>query len=294
MNALRAFEAAARHGSFVAAADELNVTPGAISQHIKALEGWAGVTLFRRNAQGVQLTPAARSLSREFTEAFDALASATQSLRNQQPNADIHIAALPSVAQLWLPARLGRIRKSYPDINFSVTALESPPNLTREFFDLSVFFAIPDGSAEQVVLARDIIFPVCTPALAEDVAKGRDLGTLPLLHDQTWQDDWAIWSDKSGRALADPQKGPRYSLYSLAVEEAKSGAGVLMGHACLIEQALHTGLLCPLFPERCESGLSLVLNRPHRTRRRSEVDEIADLLSQSVQSPDTCPENQSP
>ena len=181
LNALRAFEAAARHVSFVAAAEELSVTPGAVSQHIKTLEGWAGVALFRRNAQGVELTSAGRSLVRDFTHAFDTLATATHRLRNLDPNADIHIAALPSVAQLWLPPRLGRIRASHPGLNFSVTAMEVPPRLSRELFDLSVFFALPDGGPEQVVLAPDTIFPVCAPKVVEKLA-GTRLDAVPLLH----------------------------------------------------------------------------------------------------------------
>ena len=81
LNAMRAFEAAARHESFVAAADELNVTPGAISQQVKALEGWAGRPLFRRNAQGVALTPEGQSLVEGFTRAFDGLADAARALK---------------------------------------------------------------------------------------------------------------------------------------------------------------------------------------------------------------------
>jgi len=168
LNALRAFEAAARLESFVAAAEELNVTPGAVSQHIKALEGWAGTALFQRNPQGVLLLPAGRSLADDFTQAFDQLAAATQSLRNLAPKPEIHIAALPSVAQLWLPPRLGRLRGLRPDLNFSVTALETPPRLSRELFDMSVFFCELQDIEDQVVLTEDYIFPVGAPKLAEN------------------------------------------------------------------------------------------------------------------------------
>jgi len=273
LNAMRAFEAAARHVSFVTAADELGVTPGAISQHIKALEGWAGVALFRRNAQGVKLTSAGQSLVRDFAHAFDALATATHRLRNLDPRADIHIAALPCVAQLWLPPRLGRIREGNPGLSFSVTAMETPPSLSRELFDLSVFFATPDSNPDQIVLAHDTIFPVSAPKL-----EGTALSELPLLHDQTWSGDWATWSKLSGMLLDDPAKGPKYSLYSLAVEEAKAGAGALMGHACLIEEALASGRLVPLFEQIFTTGRALVLEMPHSSRRRPEVERIAGLL----------------
>ena len=118
LNAMRAFEAAARHISFVAAADELNVTPGAISQHIKTLEAWAETPLFKRNAQGVALTRAGQSLVTAFTDAFDSMAHATRALRNLNPNPGFHIATLPSIAQLWLPKRLARARAQFPQISF--------------------------------------------------------------------------------------------------------------------------------------------------------------------------------
>jgi len=274
LNALRAFEAAARLESFVAAAEELNVTPGAVSQHIKALEGWAGTALFQRNPQGVLLLPAGRSLADDFTQAFDQLAAATQSLRNMAPKPEIHIAALPSVAQLWLPPRLGRLRGLRPDLNFSVTALETPPRLSRELFDMSVFFCELQDIEDQVVLTEDYIFPVGAPKLAESPR----LESLPLLHDQTWQDDWLLWTETTGVSVGDLNRGPRYSLYSLAVEEAKSGAGALMGHSCLIEQALRSGDLRRLSQKNGTTGRALAIQLPHPSRRHPDIDAVVSLL----------------
>lgn len=278
LNAMRAFESAARHESFVVAAEELSVTPGAISQHVKTLEGWAGLPLFRRNAQGVELTSAGHSVVTQFVRAFDAVASATHALRNLSASAEIHIAALPCVAQLWLPARLGQVRARYPHLKFSVTAMETAPSLTRELFDLSVFFATPDNDPEQFVVASDEVFPVSSPVIAEKLTAPEQLNSVTLLQDQTWRDDWVQWSDATSVRLDDPTTGPYYSLYSLAVEEAKSGAGVLMGHACLIGDALKAGTLVPVFRDSCETGKSLVLTLPPRRRRRSELEDIAALL----------------
>lgn len=279
LNAMRAFEAAARLQSFVAAAEELSVTPGAVSQHVKTLEGWAGMPLFRRHAQGIELTPAGRSLLPEFVRAFDQLGAATQALRNLSPVVEIHIAALPSVAQLWLPARLGRIRARFPQLKCSVTAMETPPNLERELFDLSLFFEIPEvGNPEQIVLERDRIFPVCAPSLAARISGPDGLNDVPLLQDQTWSGDWAQWSGATGVSLSDPRNGPRYSLYSLAVEEAKSGAGVLMGHASLIEEPLAAGTLVPVGEASCETGRALVLTLPARANRGPEITDMVEFL----------------
>ena len=139
---------------------------------------------FVRTAHGVSLSSSGRTLTKDFTEAFDLLAAATQSLRNLAPNPDFHIAALPSIAQLWLPARLGKLREKRPDLRVSVTAMEKPPSLSRELIDLSVFFSDPSGTPDQIVLAKDRILPVCSPNLSA----GLDLVSAQLLHDQTWHE----------------------------------------------------------------------------------------------------------
>lgn len=275
LNAMRAFEAAARHVSFVAAADELCVTPGAISQHIKTLEDWAGTALFRRNARGVVLTKAGLSLVSRFTSAFDALADATRALRNFGPDVDFHIATLPCVAQLWLPKRLSKVRAHFPMINFSVTAMETPPSLSRELFDLAIFFDVPDESPDHIPICVDEIVPVRAPTLHERV---NDLETATLLHDQTWADDWTVWSKATATPVSDPMRGPKFSLYSLAVEEAKAGAGVLIGHLCLIEDALANGSLKQVSERTCHTGRHLCARLPDFVRRRPETDQVVSLL----------------
>lgn len=284
LNAMRAFEAAARHVSFVAAAEELSVTPAAISQHVKTLEAWAGVALFRRHAQGVALTEAGHALVGDFVLAFDAVATAMHRLRNLHPNAEIHIAALPSIAQLWLPKRLARIREAWPHLSFSVTAMETPPRLSRELYDMSIFFTEPKGEPDQIVLARDQIVPVCAPSFAHRIQTAADLDAVALLHDQTWKEDWATWATLSKNRLSDATKGPKYSLYSLAVEEAKAGAGVLMGHVCLLEEPLATGRLVSVLGEAKPTGKALVLSLPTKKRRHPESQAIAEgLLGSAVE-----------
>jgi len=278
LTAMRAFEAAARLGSFVAAAEELSVTAGAVSQHIKALEGWAGLALFQRSAQGVALTEAGRTLQPSFKTAFDALADATHALRNLSAQVEIHIAALPSIAQLWLPPRLGKIRSHFPHLKFSVTALEKPPSLRRDLFDLALFFDIPTTSDTCVTLAEDRITPVAAPDLAALIRNADDLAGATRLQDRTWEQDWPIWCAASNTHLADPTNGPGYSLYSLAVEEAKSGAGVLMGHLCLIGGALQNGALVPLGLETVSTGRALVLTLPPAISRRPVLEEISAFI----------------
>ncbi|MEO9461148.1 LysR family transcriptional regulator [Shimia sp.] len=244
LTALRAFEAAARLGGFSRAAEELCVTPGAIAQQVKALEDWCGAALFDRQAQGVDLSRVGAEVLPGLTHAFDALGAAVGDLRQAAAPGRVHIAALPSIAQLWVSPRMPALRAALPGLQLSVTALETPPNLMRDPFDLTVFYGAGDG----VRIAQDEIFPVCAPDVAERLRDIGDLADVPCLSDAVWQEDWARWLSACGCDLR--VKGPVYSLYALAVEEAVHGAGVLMGHGALIERHLASGALVAPFHTR--------------------------------------------
>lgn len=279
LNALRAFEAAARLESFAAAAEELSVTPGAISQHIKALEEWTGVPLFQRNAQGVKLSARGRALAPQFVVAFDALGEAVRDLLDARPSREFQIATMPSLAQLWLPEKLRAIRAALPKTRISVTALESPPNLRRELFDLSLFIREPSENEHELVIAPDQIFPVASPEIAEEILEPSDIGVHPLLVDRAWSEDWAHWASAAQIELPNLDQGGRYSLYSLAQEEAKGGAGVLMAHACLVSNALESGELERVSDLEYATGNALVIEVPNREGADSELVEIATILA---------------
>lgn len=255
LSALRAFEAAARLGGFAAAGVELGVSAGAITAHIKALEADLEAALFERHAKGVRLTGLGARVLPELTAAFDALGHAVQVLRREAAPKVVHIATLPAIAQLWLSPRLPGLREGSPDISVSITALEEPPNLKRAGFDLCLFYG--DGPGD--VLAEDVIFPVCAPALAAQLHGPEDLARLPCLSDAVWSEDWALWAAAAGQAGFVP-RGPVFSLYALAVEEAAHGAGVLMGHQALVAGHLAQGRLIAPF------GPQLVLPLPHALR----------------------------
>jgi LysR family glycine cleavage system transcriptional activator len=259
LNALRAFEAAARLGGFALAAEELCVTPGAVSQHIKTLEDWAGTPLFERRSHGVRLTEAGAGLLPDFTAAFDMLGQATRALRSMSPSKTVQIAALPSVAQLWLAPRLAALRAVRPGTRVSVTALETPPNLSRDMFDLSVFIASPADVVGHHVLAPDVIFPVCAPALTQEIRTPDDLAEQTLLVDAAWPDDWPVWAARAGVTLPAHIDTASFSLYAMALEEARAGAGVLMAHGALVQNALDAShLVCP-FDIPVATGKALVL-----------------------------------
>ncbi|MEO9904138.1 LysR substrate-binding domain-containing protein [Nisaea sp.] len=261
LNALRAFEAAARNGSFATAAEELSVTPGAIAQHVKSLEAWAGSPLFERRSQGVRLSPLGSDVLEDFSEAFDRLGEALQKLRTRSAPTKLHIAALASVAQLWLTPRLPALRARFPGIAFSITALERRPNPKREPFDLSLFFEEERDAtaAGMIVLDQDRLIPVCAPALAAGLKTPADLSGSTFLHDATWSSDWETWLAVAMPGHRIKTVGPAYSLYSLAVSEAIAGAGILIGHESLIQDALDKGSLVPPFPSKVGTGRVLAL-----------------------------------
>ena len=273
LTALRAFEAAARLNSFAAAAQELGVTPGAVTAHVKQLEATLGAPLFTRSPRGVRLTTLGQQSLPAFTQAFDALGQAVGDLRAAAAPRTVHIATLPAIAQLWLSPRLPALRAAAPDITVSITALETPPNLKRSPYDLSLFFdETPQGR-----LTADTIFPVCAPSLASRLHTPQDIVRHPCLSDATWADDWQLWA----QTLPDPPpfpQGPTFSLYALAVEECVNGAGLLIGHETLVANHLNDGRLVAPFPQRLTlpRGLRLWSDRPLRPGTAARF--VADWL----------------
>ena len=274
LNALRAFEAAARTGAFTLAAAELGVTPGAVTAHVKALEDRLGAPLFERQARGVRLTALGLAAEEELTGAFDALAGAEARLRALALPREVHIATLPAIAQLWLSPRLPALRAAAPEISVSITALEAAPNLKRSLHDLSLFPAEDGGR----LVAGDELFPVCAPGMAARLQRVEDLGSVPCLSDTAWDRDWEIWLQAVGAKVA--VRGPVFSLYALAVEEAVNGAGVLMGHGALVAGHLARGALVAPFRQRVALAKGLRLWSARPVTKGSAVARVAEFLGQ--------------
>lgn len=274
LNALRAFEAAARLESFVAAAGELGVTAGAVTAHIKSLEAELGARLFTRGARGVSLTPLGQRALPEFIAAFDALGEAVEGLRKDAQPHTVHIATLPAIAQLWLSPRLPAIRQAMPELSISITAMEAPPNLKRSPYDFSLFYSREPGDW----LVADEIYPVCAPALAARLERPEDLLTVPCLSDATWAEDWGHWADKAMPGMAFRPRGSVFSLYALALAEALNGAGVLIGHDALVAEYVERGELVVPFGPRVATGLGLGLWTSRPARRGSPVKVLIDWL----------------
>lgn len=238
LDALPAVEAALRLDSFAAAGVERGLSPGAIAAQVRRVEAWAGRPLFSRHARGVTATQQARTLLPALSRVLSAFAGVLA----DPGTALVRIAALPSIAQLWLAPRLPALRAALPGIAVSLTALERPPQAKRAPYDLALFFAESGGR----LLAEDALIPVCAPALAAQVRAAPALAALPCLGDSAWPDDWRQWMQARRPGQTVP-RGVEHSLYALAVDEALAGAGVLIGHQALVGRALaHGRLVAPL------------------------------------------------
>ena len=279
LNALRAFEAAARLSSISAAADELCVTPAAVAQQVKALEAWTGEKLFKRNAKGVSLTPLGSSVLKNFSAAFDSLGEAVQKLRTNAAPFEVRIAALPSIAQLWVSPRLPEIRSAMPEISVSVSALEQKPNLLRDPFDLAVFYEDSETESQAIRLMQDSIFLVCSPDLAKRLKTVGDLAGEVFLHDSTWKNDWNTWLSVASPHQNLNKSGPEFSLYALAVEECKNGAGVLIGHEALVRPQIEAGQLVAPFELKVTLPLKLAFSTMKPLEDNSVLSKVATMLT---------------
>lgn len=264
MATLEAFDAAARLGSFSAAAAELNLTPGAVSRQMALLEGDLGVALFARKARGVELTPAGQQLHAAAGEALSLVFAASRNLRRRDAGGVVRISVTPSFGARWLLPRLGRFRAAHPQIEVVPVAENRTVDLRREGFDMAVRYTanpMPEG-LEVTRWLREELVPVASPGLLEGRSRTLDgLAGLPFLHD-TSNAFWRTWLAVAGRPELLPVQGTVFNDYNLAVGAAVSGLGVLVGRTALIEDELREGRLVEAVPLRAPSPRAYHLLRP--------------------------------
>ncbi|MFZ1430670.1 MAG: LysR family transcriptional regulator, partial [Geminicoccaceae bacterium] len=220
LNALRAFEAAARHASFARAADELAVTPAAISQQIRLLEAELGVTLFRRLPRGLVLTETAKSALPELGKAFAHLTRAVEGVRGGSLVGPLVVSIIPSFAGRWLVPRLGSFVEAYPEIEITVRAELHSVDFARVDVDVGIRYGkgIYPGLDTRLLLTEDV-FPVCAPALLageKPLRKLDDLRLHTLLHDRQLSSEepslrWRNWLHDAGVQGWDFDRGPGFT-----------------------------------------------------------------------------------
>ncbi|WP_254459220.1 LysR substrate-binding domain-containing protein [Xanthomonas sacchari] len=247
-SALMAFEAAARHGSFARAAEELVLTEGAISRQIGRLESFLGVVLFERIGNRVRLLPNGRRYAAQVREILDRLERDSRDLMGRpRDGASLDIAALPTFAMRWLIPRLGRFQARHPQITVHLAERMEPFVLVGSGFDAALHFEHPAWAGMRVQrLLHEVLVPVCHPRLLHGKDPTSALDALPRLQRRQNPDAWQRYAQESGIALSHPAHGARYDLHAMAIEAALAGLGVALVPRLYVEAELADGrLLCP-------------------------------------------------
>lgn len=251
LNALRAFEAVARHRSIRRAAAELHVTPAAVSQQIRALEDDLGAPLFLRTPRGLVPTPPAEAGLAELRGAFDGLARGVRRMR-QSRRRRLAVGVDPSLAATWLIARLDRFKARHPDIDLLIEASGARADFARQELDLAIRYGAGDEPGCRADrLFEEEVFPVCSPAFLAGpppLREPADLRHRTLLHLEwspaygEWP-DWAAWLRAVGVEGVEASRGPRFTEHAMVLKAAAEGQGVALGCTSLVADDLAAGRL---------------------------------------------------
>ena len=291
LSALRAFEAAARLQSFSKAADELSVTPAAISHQIAALEADLGVSLFNRRNRAVELTMSARVLLPGLTEAFTGIQDSVRRLRSHNDTGMLTVTASPSFAGKWLVQRLHRFQEQHPAIDVRISATDALVDLTRGDFDIAIRYGNGryPGLAVELLLKNEV-FPACSPALLRNgppLETPADLRHHVLLHDQQSDRDplapsWPMWLKAAGIADADASHGLSFSANVLALEAAIAGHGVTLAYSTTAAADIAAGRLVRLFSLSLPDTFAYYIAAAPAALERPKVKAFRDWLRQEA------------
>lgn len=287
LNALRAFEAAARCLSLQAAAGQLFVTPAAVSHQVKHLEAYLGVKLFHRGHRSIELTAEGEALAASLSELFGLLDLALD--RATAPTAaNLRVSTMESFAAKWLAPRLHRFHRDCPDLKVHIETGNEHADFVRGAVDVSIRYG-PGGYtgvfAERLMDAP--VFPVCAPSLTADglrpLAKPEDLLHHTLLHDESAAGrpgvpDWSAWLEASGATLVDATRGPVFASIYLAQEAAVAGHGVALGVAPLVEEDLHRGRLAKPFDHSLANAYAFWIVRQYGADTNPAIDAFCRWL----------------
>lgn len=255
LNGLRALEAVGRLGALQAAAEELGVTVGAVSQQVIKAEEQLGRAIFERTVRGLRPTAFGAPFLARLSDGFRQLSEAVATTRRRD-DAILTISVAPIFASRWLIHRIDRFTAAHPDIGLRIEATMALVDLARSDVDLAIRVG-PGGwsgvSAE--FLLPQVVFPVCAPALAERIATPQDLSAQPAVVDGNDAFTWERWLDAAGFDVPAPKARHVFSDASLCLDAALAGQGVLLAYPVLASWALKEGRLVAPFPIRVETGM---------------------------------------
>jgi LysR family glycine cleavage system transcriptional activator len=291
LNALRAFEASARRGSFVAAAAELHVSAAAVSQQVRRLERYLDTTLFQRLARGLVLTDEGRDYLPELSAGFDLLGESTARLRTQRAGGVLTLTTLAAFANGWLLPRLRRFHERAPRIDVVLRTSRTLADFKREDIDVAIRFApTPGRGLHGELLCGEELFPVASPRL---FGGGRTPETLaaiaayPLLHDidahpeQPWM-SWRGWFERAGLDSAVAARGTQFTDSIVLIGAAVAGLGVALGRGPHVAPQLANGQLVRVTQESWRAPWSYLVVAPEAHFRRPVVRAFVDWALQEA------------
>lgn len=277
--ALRALDAAARHGSFTRAAAELNVTQSAISHQIRNLEALWRLELFVRDARPLVLTKSGAALAPVVRDIFARLSAALESVRAEDARGPLKISTLESFALTWLVPRLSGFRECHPEIDVWVSTKEELVDFAVEDVDLGIRFsrsAFP--GLHNTLLLREYVFPVCSVQLVKRLgmpASPADLARFPLLlllrHDETSGSQWDAWLAAAGVPDLPFDRGQRFTNTNMALQAAIAGQGVALVRSAHVGDGLSAAGLMRLFDVHCPAEYAYYLVCPEETQARPRI-----------------------
>lgn len=249
LNALKVFEAAARHLSFTKAAEELFVTQAAVSHQVKLLEDNLSIKLFRRKNRALLLTEEGQSYFLDIKEVFINLTDATEKLLSKTASGALTVASPPSFAIQWLVPRLAQFSELHPEIDVRIKAIDLDEGMLTDDVDVAIYYGRGNWpSIRSDKLRSEYLIPVCAPSLlANDMglSSPKDLSNYTLLHDMS-RKDWRLWCRQAGITNVNVNQGPIFSLSSLVLQAAIYGQGVALGYSVLARPEIEAGrLVCP-------------------------------------------------
>lgn len=254
LNALRAFEAAARYQNFSRAAEELHVTQGAVSRHVKLLEQHLGIELFRRRPQGLELTEPGRALLPELSASFERIAQAARSVANQDHEIGLFSAA-PTIVTRWLVPHLLTFQERYPQYRVNIgLAHGTYDGFYKGNFDIGLdcFEGAKSrpGGFDSILFRREALTPVCSPRLLDrdpPLTQPSDVARHVLLHPDTDPTDWRKWLRAADLTEIDVESGQTFESMEMAVRAAVGGLGVAIADLLLVQDELASGQLVAPF-----------------------------------------------
>jgi DNA-binding transcriptional LysR family regulator len=271
LNALRAFEAAARHLSFTRAAEELHVTQAAVAQQVKGLEATLGTKLFRRLPRGLLLTDEGQALLPALKEAFDRIGQAIERLSSAAAGGTLVVSALTTFVLTWLVPRLPRFQAAHPEIEVRLMTTQHLVDFAREDVDVAIRHGTghwPGLRAER--LFDEALTPLCGAAFRERLKSPDDLKRVTLLQ-TTDEDEWPVWLRAAGVAGFDPRRGPVFDSTKIAVQAAIDGLGVAIGGPALFADDIAAGRLFQPFPLTVGNGKAYWMVTPGGAAERPKV-----------------------